>query len=76
MQRDYVVACLLCGRQLGQVVRGRLRARTGRPMLRRAGRALRCGHCGGSVVFEPDETRDPPDWVAEMAREQAVARGA
>ncbi len=73
MELAYAAACLLCGRTLGHVIDGRFFSQPGtaRPELQ-AGR-LRCGHCHGSVLLEPDPTvSSPRDWAAEMHRELAT----
>ena len=73
MEQVYSAVCLLCGRTLGRVVRGQFVAqpRTARPEV--DGQRLRCGHCRGSVLLEPDPAARPPrDWVAEMRRELAA----
>jgi hypothetical protein len=72
MGSAYAVICLLCGREVGQVLGGRLRPGPRRPRLLREGRRLRCGHCRGSVFLQPDAEADPPDWVAEMEREAVL----
>jgi DNA-directed RNA polymerase subunit RPC12/RpoP len=72
MGSAYVVVCLLCGREVGRVVGGRLLRGPRRPRLVREGRRLRCGHCRGSVFLQPDTEADLPDWVAEMEREAVL----
>jgi hypothetical protein len=72
MGTAYAVVCLLCGREVGQIVGERLRPGPRRPRLVREGRRLRCGHCHGSVYLQPDAEADPPDWVAEMGHEAAL----
>ena len=69
----YTVSCLLCGRQLARVVNGRLDIAAGQPMLRRAGRALRCGYCRGNAVVEPDISAPTPRAGDELGQ---IARGA
>ena len=73
MELAYAAACLLCGRDLGHVVGGRFFVRPGmaRPALH--DRRLRCGHCRGSILLEPDPTVNAPrDWADAMHRELAV----
>ena len=71
MAEAYAGVCLMCGRTLGYAVQGRFVTSPGAVRPRRQGRHLRCGHCGGGVLFEPDATL-PPDWVAEMHRQAAA----
>ena len=74
MDTAYAAVCMLCGRDLGYIRRRRFIAKPGAARIRREGRRFRCGHCRGSVLFEPDPSLAPPDWVAEMEREVALAR--
>jgi hypothetical protein len=66
MGTGYVAVCLLCGRDVGHIVEGRLRQGPPRPRLLRDGRRLRCGYCHGSVFLQPDPDTVRPDLVAEM----------
>jgi hypothetical protein len=74
MDTTYAAVCLMCGRDVGRVLRGRLIARPAGPKVQREGRRLRCGYCRGSVILEPDPTGNPRDWIVEMERELAAAR--
>jgi DNA-directed RNA polymerase subunit RPC12/RpoP len=74
MDTAYAAVCLMCGRDVGRILQGRLIARPAGLKIQRDGRHLRCGYCRGSVILEPDPTGNPPDWVAEMERELAAAR--
>ena len=72
MAEAYAGVCLMCGRTLGYAVQGTFFTSPGGVRPRRLGRHLRCGHCGGGVLFEP-ESALPPDWVAKMWREEAAS---
>ena len=71
MAEAYAGICLMCGRTLGYAVDGRFVTSPGgaTPRLQRG--RLQCGHCGGGVLFEPDAAL-PPDWVAQMRREEVA----
>ncbi len=72
MNTAYGAVCLLCGRNLGRVVSGRFFVRPGSTLPERDGHRLRCGHCRGSIMFEPDASPNQPDWVAQREREEAA----
>ena len=72
MNTAYGAVCLMCGRNLGRVVSGRFFVRPGSPLPERDGQCLRCGHCRGSIVFEPDASLSQPDWVAQRQRDEAA----
>jgi hypothetical protein len=55
----YAVVCLMCGRTFGHILGGRFFAQPGSGGLERDGHRLRCGHCRGSVLFEPDPAFSP-----------------
>ncbi len=69
MDATYAAGCLLCGRTVGVVIGRQFVRSPNSPGIQREGRRLRCGSCGGSLLLESDLTVNPPDWVAEMARE-------
>ena len=71
MAEAYAGICLMCGRTLGYAVQGRFFTSPGGVRPRRQGRHLRCGHCGGGVLFEPDAAL-PSDWVAKVRREEVA----
>jgi hypothetical protein len=73
MEAASAAVCLLCGRTIGYAVHGTFFTRQGGVRPQRQGQHLRCGDCHGSIFFEPDATLDPPDWIAEMKREEAVS---
>ena len=72
MAGAYAGVCLMCGRTLGYAVEGRFFTSPGGVRPQRQGGHLRCGYCGGGVLFEPDPEL-PRDWVAEMRREEATS---
>lgn len=64
------LVCMLCGRTVGRVCRGRVSTDAPKQTLHRDGRRLRCGHCRGSLYLE--EEVDPVAWSAwavQLARE-------
>ena len=67
--------CMLCGRNLGYRVQGRFFVQPGSPKPERQGQVLRCGACGGTVLFETDPTRALPEWLVE-AMQRVLARPA
>jgi hypothetical protein len=69
MAKAYAGVCPLCGRTLGYAVEGTFFTSPGGVRPQRQGRHLRCGYCGGGVLFEPDAEL-PPAWVAKMRREE------
>jgi hypothetical protein len=74
MDETYGAVCLMCGRDLGHIVQGKYLARPEGPRLERHGHQLRCGHCHGGVLLEPDPTLQPPrDWIAELKRAEAAS---
>ena len=73
MAEAYAGVCLLCGRTLGYAVQGTFFTSPGGVRPQRQGRHLRCGHCGGGILFELDAAL-PPDWVAELRREEAASK--
>ena len=51
------LVCMMCGRQVGEVVAGRLVHHADcSGSLTRVGRLLRCCNCGGSVVIDDATT--------------------
>lgn len=72
MAGAYAGVCLMCGRTLGYVVQGTFITSPGGVRPQQEGRHLRCGYCGGGVLFEPD-AQLPRDWVAQMRREEAMS---
>ena len=64
--RDAV--CMLCARTVGQVYRGRLYSGAAEPAVRRDGRQLRCGHCGGNVYLEVASAPGEPTWMRPERR--------
>jgi hypothetical protein len=62
--------CMMCGRSPGYLVAGRLVVGVGRAV-RFQRRRLRCDHCHGSIVFEPDDSLKQPDRVALTHRDAA-----
>jgi DNA-directed RNA polymerase subunit RPC12/RpoP len=64
--------CLMCGRTLGYAIQGTFVTSPGGVRPQRQGQHLRCGYCGGGVLFEPEGDL-PRDWVAEMRREEAAS---
>jgi hypothetical protein len=74
MDEAYGVTCLACGRDLGCIFRGQYVARGGHARLERRGRGLRCGHCRGGVLLEPDPMRRPPrDRIDALKRSEATS---
>jgi hypothetical protein len=73
VKETYGAVRMLCGRTLGYVAQRRFFAQPDSPKLKRQGQRLRCGACGGGILFEADPKRVLPDWVAE-AVQQALAR--
>ena len=79
MDMDQVGAlvCMLCGRTVAQVHRGRVSTDGPGQTLHRDGRRLRCGHCRGGLYL--DEEVDPSAWsafAAQLAREvESVGSG-
>jgi DNA-directed RNA polymerase subunit RPC12/RpoP len=59
MDTAYAAVCLLCGRTLGAVVGKRFFPVSSGRSVRREGRQLRCGYCGGTILLEPDPTVSP-----------------
>ena len=53
---DYDVKCMLCGTEVGQILRGRFSQHAGcDAAMPRKGGMLRCCHCGGSLYLDPIE---------------------
>ena len=71
MVEAYAGVCLLCGRTVGYAAQGTFVTSPGGVRPERRGRHLRCGDCGGGILFEPDADV-PRDWVAAMRREEAA----
>ena len=69
MAGAYAGVCLMCGRTLGYAVAGRFFTSPGGVRPQRQGGHLRCGYCGGGVLFEAD-IEPTPAWVAKMRREE------
>jgi hypothetical protein len=69
MNLEGAVVCLMCGRTVGRLDRGRLYSDSSRPTLRRDGGRLRCGHCRGNLYLDVDPTVRPEraDRLAEEA---------
>jgi hypothetical protein len=62
MTGAYAGSCMLCGRTVGYAVDGTFYTRPGGRRPQPQGCHLRCGDCGGDVLFELDVM---PTWVAE-----------
>jgi len=74
MYRVDALVCMLCGRSVGQVHRGRVSADGPGQTLHRDGRRLRCGHCRGSLYLEEDAAPDTwSAWAVQLARETESA---
>ena len=70
MAGAYEGACMLCGRTVGYAVAGTFYTRPGGRRPQRQGGHLRCGDCGGGLLFELDVM---PAWLAQMRGETAVS---
>ena len=68
----YAGACMLCGRTAGYAVEGTFYTRPGGRRPQAQGRHLRCGDCGGDVLFELDIM---PAWLAERREEKVSSLG-
>jgi hypothetical protein len=62
----YAAICLLCGRDLGHLLAGRLYIQPGSARMEHDGKRFRCGHCHGSIVLEPDPLFKPSIDAAEL----------
>jgi DNA-directed RNA polymerase subunit RPC12/RpoP len=72
MAAAYAGVCMMCGRTVGYAVEGAFYTTPGGPRPERQGRHLRCGHCQGAIIFEPDAML-PPDWIAQLRRDEAAS---
>jgi hypothetical protein len=62
----YAAVCMLCGRTHGHLYQGKFFSQPGSARLEREGRRLRCGHCHGAVLLEPDPQFQPAIDPAEL----------
>ena len=68
----FYLRCLLCSREVGQVLGGRVQQHPGCsiPMPQRGG-TPRCCHCGGSLYLEPIDQPELSVLGLEITREAA-----
>jgi len=63
MAGAYAGSCMLCGRTVGYAVAGIFYTRPGGRRPQPQVRHLRCGDCGGDLLFELDVM---PAWLADL----------
>ena len=70
MAGAYAGVCMLCGRMVGYAVEGTFYTQPGGTKPERQDCHLRCGNCGGGLLFELDVM---PAWLAEMRGEHVTS---